>query len=153
MIQFDEHIFQRGLKPSIRNVAYCCWKIRWIWKISHYLQGSIHPIPMVVWNLKPSTSYGGPDDFNGYGYFYVRLYWTGFGLPANIVEELSCVSGGFLYRFNPGGLNTGCNGENSLINMEEWINNMEGWINLDHIFDGILGLIQNISICDMVIIQ
>merc|ERR1711860_128502 len=27
----------------------------------------------------------GPDDFNGY--FYVRLYWTGFGLPANIVEE------------------------------------------------------------------
>merc|ERR1719235_2295667 len=27
----------------------------------------------------------GPDDFNGYGYFYVRLYWTGFGLPANIV--------------------------------------------------------------------
>merc|ERR550537_748896 len=22
----------------------------------------------------------GPDDFNGYGYFYVRLYWTGFGL-------------------------------------------------------------------------
>jgi len=29
----------------------------------------------------------GPDDFNGYGYFYVRLYWTGFGLSANIVEE------------------------------------------------------------------
>merc|ERR1712039_1110285 len=29
----------------------------------------------------------GPDDFNGYGYFYVRLYWTGFGLPTNIVEE------------------------------------------------------------------
>merc|ERR1719245_783929 len=29
----------------------------------------------------------GPDDFNGYGYFYVRLYWTGFGLQANIVEE------------------------------------------------------------------
>jgi len=29
----------------------------------------------------------GPDDFNGYGYFYVRLYWTGFGLKANIVEE------------------------------------------------------------------
>ena len=28
----------------------------------------------------------GPDDFNGYGYFYVRLYWTGFGLQANIVE-------------------------------------------------------------------
>merc|ERR1712232_608845 len=29
----------------------------------------------------------GPDDFNGYGYFYVRLYPSGFGLPANIVEE------------------------------------------------------------------
>merc|ERR1711976_781411 len=29
----------------------------------------------------------GPEDFNGYGYFYVRLYWTGFGLDANIVEE------------------------------------------------------------------
>jgi hypothetical protein len=29
----------------------------------------------------------GPDDFNGYGYFYVRLYGTGLGLPANIVEE------------------------------------------------------------------
>jgi len=29
----------------------------------------------------------GPDDFNGYGYFYVRLYWTGFGFSANIVEE------------------------------------------------------------------
>merc|ERR1712151_837560 len=29
----------------------------------------------------------GPDDFHGYGYFYVRLYWTGFGLQANIVEE------------------------------------------------------------------
>merc|ERR1719282_30838 len=34
----------------------------------------------------------GPDDFNGYGYFYVRLYWTGFGLPANIVEECICLS-------------------------------------------------------------
>merc|ERR1719326_2436085 len=29
----------------------------------------------------------GPDDFNGYGYFYVRFYWTGFGYDANIVEE------------------------------------------------------------------
>jgi hypothetical protein len=28
----------------------------------------------------------GPDDFNGYGYFYVRLYFTGFGVPANCVE-------------------------------------------------------------------
>ena len=29
----------------------------------------------------------GPDDFNGYGYFYFHLYWTGFGFHANIVEE------------------------------------------------------------------
>jgi len=34
----------------------------------------------------------GPDDFNGYGYFYVRLYWTGFGLKANIVEEYILLS-------------------------------------------------------------
>merc|ERR1711972_697987 len=34
----------------------------------------------------------GPDDFNGYGYFYVRLYWTGFGLPANIIEEYILLS-------------------------------------------------------------
>merc|ERR1711930_17926 len=34
----------------------------------------------------------GPDDFNGYGYFYVRLYWTGFGAPANIVEEYILLS-------------------------------------------------------------
>ena len=29
----------------------------------------------------------GLDDFNGNGQFYVRLYWTGFGFQANIVEE------------------------------------------------------------------
>merc|ERR1711957_1072550 len=34
----------------------------------------------------------GPDDFNGYGYFYVRLYPTSFGLPANIVEEYVLLS-------------------------------------------------------------
>jgi len=34
----------------------------------------------------------GPDDFNGYGYFYVRLYWTGFGFDANIVEEYILLS-------------------------------------------------------------
>merc|ERR1712136_340768 len=34
----------------------------------------------------------GPDDFNGYGYFYVRLYWTGFGFQANIVEEYVLLS-------------------------------------------------------------
>merc|ERR1712014_417048 len=36
--------------------------------------------------------FAGPDDFNGYGYFYVRLYWTGFGLPANVVEEYIALS-------------------------------------------------------------
>merc|ERR1712079_997795 len=36
--------------------------------------------------------FAGPDDFNGYGYFYVRLYWTGFGLPANVVEEYVLLS-------------------------------------------------------------
>ena len=34
----------------------------------------------------------GPDDFHGYGYFYVRLYRTGFGLPANIVGEFILLS-------------------------------------------------------------
>merc|ERR1719420_2415032 len=34
----------------------------------------------------------GPDDFNGYGYFYVRLYWTGFCISANIVEEYVLLS-------------------------------------------------------------
>jgi hypothetical protein len=31
--------------------------------------------------------FSGPDSFNGYGHMFVRLYWTGFGLSANIVEE------------------------------------------------------------------
>ena len=34
----------------------------------------------------------GPDDLDAYGYSYVRLYWTGFGLPANIVEEYILLS-------------------------------------------------------------
>jgi len=34
----------------------------------------------------------GPRDFYGYGYFYARLYWTGFGLQANIVEEYVLLS-------------------------------------------------------------
>ena len=29
----------------------------------------------------------GPDDFNGYGCFYVHLYWTGFGFHAYTVKE------------------------------------------------------------------
>ena len=34
----------------------------------------------------------GPDDFNGYGYFSVRLYCTGLGFQANIVEEYVLLS-------------------------------------------------------------
>ena len=34
----------------------------------------------------------GPDDTNGYGYFYVRLFCTGHGFQANIVEEYVLLS-------------------------------------------------------------
>ena len=34
----------------------------------------------------------GPGDFNVFGYFYVRLYWTGFGFQANSVEEYVLLS-------------------------------------------------------------
>ena len=34
----------------------------------------------------------GPDDFNGYDYFYVRLYCTCLGFQANIVEEYVLLS-------------------------------------------------------------
>ena len=34
----------------------------------------------------------GPDDSNGYGYFYVRLYCTGLEFQANIVEECVLLS-------------------------------------------------------------
>lgn len=42
---------------------------------------------MVIHAVGNLHVFAGPDDFNGYGYFYVRLYWTGLGLNANIVEE------------------------------------------------------------------
>eukprot|EP00969_Alexandrium_andersonii_P372311 15481441-Alexandrium_andersonii.AAC.1 len=47
------------------------------------------------------------------GYFYVRLYWTGFGLPANIVEDAAppvglCVA--VLRRQCPSGKNLGSAG-------------------------------------------
>merc|ERR1719443_2332388 len=47
---------------------------------------------MVIHGVGNLHVFMGPDDFNGYGYFYVRLYWTGFGLPANIVEEYIILS-------------------------------------------------------------
>ena len=34
----------------------------------------------------------GPDNFNGYGYFYVRLYCARLGFQANIVEEYVLLS-------------------------------------------------------------
>ena len=34
----------------------------------------------------------GPDYFNGYGCFYVRLYWTGCGFQANTLEEYVLLS-------------------------------------------------------------
>jgi hypothetical protein len=37
--------------------------------------------------------FSGPDSFNGYGHMFVRLYWTGFGLDANIVEEYLLLAG------------------------------------------------------------
>merc|ERR550514_317646 len=42
---------------------------------------------MVVHAIGNLHVFLGADDFNGYGYFYVRLYWSGFGFDANIVEE------------------------------------------------------------------
>merc|ERR1719506_1793002 len=47
---------------------------------------------MVIHGVGNLHVFMGPDDFNGYGYFYVRLYWTGFGLPANVVEEYILLS-------------------------------------------------------------
>jgi hypothetical protein len=47
---------------------------------------------MVIHGVGNLHVFMGPDDFNGYGYFYVRLYWTGFGMPANIVEEYILLS-------------------------------------------------------------
>jgi len=47
---------------------------------------------MVIHGVGNLHVFMGPDDFDGYGYFYVRLYWTGFGLPANIVEEYILLS-------------------------------------------------------------
>ena len=29
----------------------------------------------------------GPDDIYGYGYLYVHVCWTDFGMPANVIEE------------------------------------------------------------------
>ena len=41
---------------------------------------------------KNSHVFLGPGDFNGYGYFYARSYWTAFDLQANTVEEYVLLS-------------------------------------------------------------
>ena len=47
----------------------------------------------MVWNSTSTSVFKGrPDDFNGYGYFYVRLYCTCLGFQANIVEEYVLLS-------------------------------------------------------------
>ena len=42
---------------------------------------------IVVHAVRNLHLFKGPDDFNGCGYFHVRLYCTGLGFQANIVEE------------------------------------------------------------------
>jgi hypothetical protein len=50
-------------------------------------------IPFIVTHAVGNLQvFKGPDDFTGYGYFYVHLYWTGFCLPANIGEEYILLS-------------------------------------------------------------
>jgi len=55
-------------------------------------QSAIFLIIFIIHAVGNLHVFKSPDDFNGYGYFYVRLYWTGFGLPANIVEEYVLLS-------------------------------------------------------------
>ena len=50
------------------------------------LRGPDARLQLAVGNAK------GPDDFNGYGYFHVRLYCTGLGFQANIAEEYVLLS-------------------------------------------------------------
>ena len=47
---------------------------------------------IVVHAVENLHMFKGPDDFNGYDYFSVRLYWTGFGFQADIVEEYVLLS-------------------------------------------------------------
>ena len=47
---------------------------------------------IVVHAVENLHLFKGPDDFNGYGYFHVRLYCTGLGFQANILEEYVLLS-------------------------------------------------------------
>ena len=50
----------------------CC---RWLSVNAEWMRrGSVFIIIHAIGNLHVFL---GPNDFNGYGYFYVRLYWTG----------------------------------------------------------------------------
>ena len=51
---------------------------------TYYITGESMPFFYAVGNLHV---FKGPGDFNGYGRCPVRLYWTGFGLPPNILGE------------------------------------------------------------------
>ena len=53
----------------------------------HAFKVSVGNLCCVCWGREIVSNPQGPDDFNGNGHFYVRLYWTGFGFQANIVEE------------------------------------------------------------------
>ena len=58
----------------------------WIDNEDLKLRGPDARVQLAVGNVK------GPDDFNGYGYFHVRLYCTGLGFQANIAEEYVLLS-------------------------------------------------------------
>ena len=66
-------------------------------KISDYRLGSTRSevlliLFIVIHAVGTLHVFKGPDDSNGHGYSCVRLYWTGLGLPANIVEEYILLS-------------------------------------------------------------
>ena len=66
------------------------------------IERGLHEVPFPcsfpLWCMSSGicTMFKGPDDFNGYGYIYVRLYCAGLGFQSNIVEEIcavECVTG------------------------------------------------------------
>ena len=56
-------------------------------------RNAILPILAIVIHVVGNFGdFKGPGDFSGYDFLYVRPYWTGFCLPANIVEENTFLS-------------------------------------------------------------
>ena len=70
----------RGLasRPVARNSRNDCTGL---------IRSAVFLILIVVLAVGNLHVIKGPGDFNVYGYFYVRLYRTGFGFQANLVEE------------------------------------------------------------------